>query len=310
MSKNYRNGYSKKTVKTQLGEVDVKISRDRNGEYEPQIIGKYSRNADGMEEKILALYACGMSKYLSFEDSDIFFCSFLKSNESGKNIFLKHRRYLPNLIKFCDYRTFIFNPKQLSGKKCGRYVFRRMKCEDKSAVTEFLNEQGKKYNFSVLIRNIETQFCGLCLNDCYILEDNGRLAAFGALWDRTADKQYIIKKYSLPMKLLKKIPYLMKAAGYIPLPNENVPFKLPIISFLYARDNNTDYYESFLNEICKEASGKYEIAAAGIDLRNPNARFFNSIKKISFDSSIYYLSYNPDITVDLDRLSYVECAFL
>mgnify|MGYP002508570967 CR=1 FL=1 len=34
MSKNYRNGYSKKTVKTQLGEVDVKIPRDRNGEYE------------------------------------------------------------------------------------------------------------------------------------------------------------------------------------------------------------------------------------------------------------------------------------
>ena len=61
-NKNYRNGYSKKTVKTQLGEVDVKIPRDRNGEYEPKIIGKYSRNADGMEEKILALYACGMSQ--------------------------------------------------------------------------------------------------------------------------------------------------------------------------------------------------------------------------------------------------------
>ena len=58
--KNYRNGYSKKAVKTQLGEVEVKIPRDRNGEYEPQIIGKYSRNADGMEEKILGLYSCGM----------------------------------------------------------------------------------------------------------------------------------------------------------------------------------------------------------------------------------------------------------
>lgn len=62
VSKNYRNGYSKKTVKTQLGEVDVKIPRDRNGEYEPQIIGKYDRNTDGMEEKILALYSCGMSQ--------------------------------------------------------------------------------------------------------------------------------------------------------------------------------------------------------------------------------------------------------
>lgn len=62
MSKNYRNGYSKKTVKTQLGEVEIQVPRDRNGEYEPRIISKYSRNADGMEEKILGLYSCGMSQ--------------------------------------------------------------------------------------------------------------------------------------------------------------------------------------------------------------------------------------------------------
>ena len=60
--RNYRNGYSQKTVKTQLGEVEIKVPRDRNGSYEPKIIGKYDRNADGMEEKILTLYACGMSQ--------------------------------------------------------------------------------------------------------------------------------------------------------------------------------------------------------------------------------------------------------
>ena len=62
LSKNYRNGHSKKTVKTQLGEVTINVPRDRNGEYEPFIIGKYNRNADGMEEKILSLYSCGMSQ--------------------------------------------------------------------------------------------------------------------------------------------------------------------------------------------------------------------------------------------------------
>lgn len=62
VSKNYRNGYSRKTVKSQLGEVPVRIPRDRNGEYEPKIIEKYDRNTDGMEEKILSLYSCGMSQ--------------------------------------------------------------------------------------------------------------------------------------------------------------------------------------------------------------------------------------------------------
>ena len=61
-ARNYRNGYSRKTVKTQLGEVELRVPRDRNGDFEPKIIGKYERNADGMEEKILSLYACGMSQ--------------------------------------------------------------------------------------------------------------------------------------------------------------------------------------------------------------------------------------------------------
>ena len=59
---NYRNGYSQKTVKTQLGEIDIKVPRDRKGNYEPKIISKYDRNAEGMEDKILSLYACGMSQ--------------------------------------------------------------------------------------------------------------------------------------------------------------------------------------------------------------------------------------------------------
>ena len=61
-SPNYRNGYSQKTVKTQLGEIDIKVPRDRKSNYEPKIISKYNRNAEGMEDKILSLYACGMSQ--------------------------------------------------------------------------------------------------------------------------------------------------------------------------------------------------------------------------------------------------------
>jgi len=59
--KNYRNGSTKRKIKTQLGEVEISVPRDRNGEYEPQIIEKYQRNVDGLEEKILSLYAHGMS---------------------------------------------------------------------------------------------------------------------------------------------------------------------------------------------------------------------------------------------------------
>lgn len=59
--RNYRNGSTKRKLKTQLGEVEINVPRDRNGQYEPQIISKYQRNVDGLEDKILSLYAHGMS---------------------------------------------------------------------------------------------------------------------------------------------------------------------------------------------------------------------------------------------------------
>ena len=59
---NSRNGFSKKTVKSSLGEMEIKIPRDRNGEYEPQILKKHQTTLSGdIEEKILSMYAKGMS---------------------------------------------------------------------------------------------------------------------------------------------------------------------------------------------------------------------------------------------------------
>ena len=59
--RNYRNGTSARTLKTELGAVEINVPRDRNGEYEPKILDKHQRNADGIEDKIIALYATGMS---------------------------------------------------------------------------------------------------------------------------------------------------------------------------------------------------------------------------------------------------------
>ncbi len=58
---NSRNGYSKKTVKSELGNVELNMPRDRKGEFEPQIVPKHQRSITGLDEKILSLYAKGMT---------------------------------------------------------------------------------------------------------------------------------------------------------------------------------------------------------------------------------------------------------
>lgn len=60
-SDNKRNGYSTKTLKSQYGEFPIDIPRDRNGEFEPKLIPKYQRDISGIEEKVISLYARGMS---------------------------------------------------------------------------------------------------------------------------------------------------------------------------------------------------------------------------------------------------------
>jgi putative transposase len=59
--RNRRNGRSKKTIAGDLGSVTLATPRDRNGTFEPQLVGKHQRRLAGFDEKILALYAKGLT---------------------------------------------------------------------------------------------------------------------------------------------------------------------------------------------------------------------------------------------------------
>lgn len=59
--KNHRNGTSPKTVLTPEGSLDLSIPRDRHGRFDPALIGKYRRRFPGFDDKIIALYARGIS---------------------------------------------------------------------------------------------------------------------------------------------------------------------------------------------------------------------------------------------------------
>jgi putative transposase len=58
---NSRNGYTTKTVQTETGPVEIRVPRDRAGTFEPQLVAKHQRRLEGFDEKVLALYARGMS---------------------------------------------------------------------------------------------------------------------------------------------------------------------------------------------------------------------------------------------------------
>ena len=60
-SGNSRNGTTPKTLKGKRGQVEIEVRRDRNGDFEPQLIKKHQKRFDGLDEKIISLYSRGMT---------------------------------------------------------------------------------------------------------------------------------------------------------------------------------------------------------------------------------------------------------
>ena len=58
---NSRNGKTKKTVQSDAGQFEIEVPRDREGSFEPQLVRKRQRRLDGFDDKVLALYARGLS---------------------------------------------------------------------------------------------------------------------------------------------------------------------------------------------------------------------------------------------------------
>ncbi len=58
---NSRNGSSKKTIQSEDGAIELSIPRDRNGSFDPVLLPKHQRRIAGLDEKIIALYARGMT---------------------------------------------------------------------------------------------------------------------------------------------------------------------------------------------------------------------------------------------------------
>jgi putative transposase len=58
---NHRKGYSKKTVVGQDGAMEIEVPRDRSGSFEPLLIAKGQKRFEGFDEKIIAMYARGMT---------------------------------------------------------------------------------------------------------------------------------------------------------------------------------------------------------------------------------------------------------
>jgi transposase-like protein len=70
---NYRNGHKPKTLKSNMGKLEIEVPQDRNSEFEPKIVEKYKTNISEIEQKIINMYARGLTtREISEQIEDIY----------------------------------------------------------------------------------------------------------------------------------------------------------------------------------------------------------------------------------------------
>lgn len=71
---NRRNGYIEKSVNTSYGEVPISVPRDRDATFEPKVVPKRTKDVSGIEDKVLSMYAKGITTQILTHASPFLVC--------------------------------------------------------------------------------------------------------------------------------------------------------------------------------------------------------------------------------------------
>lgn len=281
----------------------------------------------GGEEKKLC-YVCGLKKDIYYDgvvnwgklfirnlvrdDIDCYFCSIIGDNISAQKLFEKKRKHTLNHYFLQNYTTYMLAPNFRFRVSDRGYTFSQAETGDEADLLEFLNREGRKKEFFPVIRSLN-QFAHLDIRDFYILRDEQGIAAVGALWNQSAYRQYIVRKYRGLMKCARLFNPLLKLLGYIQLPKENAALDFPMLSFFISRDDGEEHSKVFLNSIAPVIRKKYGMVVIGASECSHMNGILRKLRSISFGSRIYTIDFilggGKSLTVDKDKV-WLECGLL
>ncbi len=280
------------------------------------------------EKKKKAAYICGLKKDIDFpgavnfgraffhslvkEDVDSYFCSVISDNFAIRNIFEKRRKKTANTESLGRYTTYMLAPYFHFKTEDRGYVFKHADKTDESRIIDFLNTEGCKKDFFPVIESLE-QFTDLGVENFYILQNDEGIVAVGALWNQSGYRQYIVKKYKGIMKLVRCLNPILSLLGYIKLPKENENIDFSMLSFFLAKDDNEDYYKTFLNNIAREIKKNCGMFVIGTTETYFADRIYKKMKNFHFDTEIYSVEFilggGKKAKIDKSKL-WFECGLL
>lgn len=272
-------------------------------------------------EACKAAYICGLKKNPDYpggagisarivrefqrDDIDFYFFGVLTDNPRAKEMFEKTSRLFATR-RVTSLKTYIVSPRVKFKAPKNAFAFRQAREDDLPRLLAFLRNEGRKKDLFPVVRSLDA-FYNLSIGDFYLLLDGGEIVACAALWNSTAYKQYIVRRYSPLLKLARLFNPLLAALGYIKLPRENVPLDFPMLSFFLTKDGREDLFYIYLNEVRKEVGRRYGMYAFDLPDGHFARKTLDKTRHVGFRTMTYEIRFpwsgQEYKTVDPDRMA-------
>ncbi|MCA9407935.1 MAG: hypothetical protein H6755_06465 [Candidatus Omnitrophica bacterium] len=249
--------------------------------------------------------------------NNIRFCytTILESNHYAQRLLEKKRRIMPHYEKFGRYETFAIRNTSRRKKHNG-YVFTKASKEDLPEMVRFLNQEGSKCQFFPVVKLddiLSETFKGINTDSFYIVKQDDKIIAAGAIWDQGDYKQYIVQQYSGFLRIFNKLQ-LLSALFQIPsLPDPGQALKFYTLSRWAIKDNDKTIFNVFMDNL-KDHTQDYPFMLIGVHESHPLRNELMNRKHIKYSSNVYLVDWvkkiSPLTLLNTEMSSYIECGAL
>ncbi len=199
------------------------------------------------------------------------------------------------------------------------YVIERGSPDCLEEIVDFLNAEGRRKQFfpayEVADFQAGTTTPGFDLNDFFLARRNGKLVGVAALWDQSAYKQTVVRRYSRGLRFGR--PFynaISRIAGGQPLPAIGEAVHYVYASFICTEGNRPEVFAAILRRLYNEAAARgYAYLLVGLDSRDPLLAAAKSYPHISYPSNLFTVCFDEagEFHAKLDgRLPHIEIATL
>lgn len=236
-----------------------------------------------------------VTKYQN-SDANIYFCSILSNNKHAIDVFTKNRSNIPKLKLVAKYTIFVVNPRKAKRNIVkNQAVFEKAKTKDELKIIEFINNEGKQYDFFPVIHNLNNNKMNVTCDNSFVLKINDEIVGFASINNQNYKKQFIIKNYSRPIKFLALFNPISEMLGLMKIPEINIPIICPAVTLCVTKNNNKQLFQTLISELSKAISKDYSLFMIALPIDSPNYATLNNWHNFKINNNLYTINFSKKV---------------